>query len=678
MLKKVILKNFRSNMKTYILFFISNILAVAELFIFWGLNDIVKDSITEKVTALALKIDFMIAAGVITFVTVCLMAFSMKCYIQLRIKDYTTFITLGMKKKTTYLLLLMEYSIGCVAALLLGIAAGSAALGGTQKLLHRAYPDFLEIRKVGFTVYRDAAGVSIFIMAAVFIVLLVWMDGRDLSVLMNQNVRNEKRPVSKRWLIMVIAGAAGIILGEVFYQGSDLTYIYSHLVWAIGIVLVVGFGTSLFLNRLKRKEKFYFRHVISLNQLYSRYQNNLFIMGVLLVIHFFALTYLAVQIAAILPLDTYRENYPYDMIWIARETDDEYAKELAEKYGGELKSFPMVRAVTFYGAQHIGISASSYEELTGKKYDLEGREIVIEIEDSDYGEEEEITDEEYRDVYSILFAGTETMPEPGPGTFTESKKNNSFSIREIFSDSTIGQYSIDTWHENIIIFSDDYFEEQWESARKEPKEASLLNLFCFPEKTREKAFTELRAYDEENGVPNKEISSGMESSLYGTEEFLSGQKMREIFSLCSKLFLVGALLFGAFFAAGLKILTELSSFKRRYEFLRCMGMKKRQRRKSIAFEVRLLYRISTGAALFMAVVYMLSFVYKENIHDIEGAAGMNGVLRAAHTILDGMDAVFLRNWLVVIAAYVIINSMIQGMFAGYVARKVEKNSGLRA
>ncbi len=43
-------------------------------------------------------------------------------------------------------------------------------------------------------------------------------------------------------------------------------------------------------------------------------------------------------------------------------------------------------------------------------------------------------------------------------------------------------------------------------------------------------------------------------------------------------------------------------------------MKRRQRRKCIAWEVRLLYRISTGAALFMAAAYMLSFVYRENIH----------------------------------------------------------------
>lgn len=673
MLKKVVLKNFRSNVKTYILFFVSNMLAVAELFIFWGLNDMVKDFITEKVTALALKIDFGIAAGVITFITVCLMVFPMKYYIQLRIKDYTTFIILGMKKKMTYLLLLSEYSIGCIAALIFGMAAGSIGLNITGRVLCRVYPDFFKVSKVGIVIYRDVAGISLLIMALVFIVLLVWMDGRDLSVLMSQGIRNEKRPVSRKWAGMVFAGIAVLFLGEVFYQGSDLSYIYSHIVWALGLFLVIAFGTSMVLNCLQKKEKFYFRHVISLNQLYSRYQNNLFIMAILLSVHFFALTYLAVQIAALLPLDQYRENYPYDMIWIARETDDQYSRELADKYGGEMASFPMVRVTTAAGAQHIGLSAASYERLTGKKYDLKGRKIVVEIENSDYERETEIEDQDFWEAYSVLFVGTEFMDEEIYPPLRDKWKEAEFSIQELYCRSSVGQYSVDTWHENIIVFSDDYFQEQWEKARVSPKEASALKLFVFPDSMRDKAFRELSAYNEKNGVTNKNLTQN-ESSLYGTEEFLTGQKMRAIFSLCSKLFLVAALFFGAFFASGLKILTELSSFKKRYEFLCCMGMKRQQRRKSIAFEVRLLHRISIGAALFMAVIYMLSFVYKESIYHVEQAAGENAAVKVACTIFRGMDRGFLQNWILLIIVYMLANSIVQGMFARYVARKAERQN----
>ena len=41
MLTKIIYKNFRSNLKNYILFFLSNIVASMELFVFSGLKEIV-------------------------------------------------------------------------------------------------------------------------------------------------------------------------------------------------------------------------------------------------------------------------------------------------------------------------------------------------------------------------------------------------------------------------------------------------------------------------------------------------------------------------------------------------------------------------------------------------------------------------------------------------------------
>ena len=66
----IIMKNFKSNLKNYILFFVSNILAIAELFAFWGLNDVVKKAVKDGVTAATLKSDFVLAAGLITFITV--------------------------------------------------------------------------------------------------------------------------------------------------------------------------------------------------------------------------------------------------------------------------------------------------------------------------------------------------------------------------------------------------------------------------------------------------------------------------------------------------------------------------------------------------------------------------------------------------------------------------------
>ena len=650
MLKKIVIKNFMSNIKMYILFFISNLFAVMELFVFWGLNNIVKGAIKDQVTSYALKSDFMIAAGIIAFITICLMIFSMKYYIQLRIKDYTTFIILGMKRKMTYLLLLAEYSIGCVIALTVGILVGRLILGGTQKILYNLYPEFIEIKKVELCIYRDTIGVSLAIMTIVFVLLLVWMNGRDLSALVAGKEKNEKRPVNNKWLLIVVVGILILFLGEILYQSTDSNYIYSHVVWVIGMFLIVAFGMALVLNQFQRGKKIYIQNVIQLNQLYSRYQNNLLILAMLLTVHFFALTYLSVQIANILPIDRYRENYPYDMLWTAREGDCEFSRRLAEKYNGEVINVPMVRVSTYYDAQHIGVSNSFYEEKTGRKLQLKEKEILVGIEDTDFEKDTEITDEEYRDIYSLLFVGGKEIP-----VLQEEAESqeNIFSVQKIFSQCVFGQYSIDSWHENMIVFSDKYFNEQWENVRKNADEASMLILFTFPDRTRNKALKDLRKYNNKYGLKNRhEIQ--MEDTLYVTDEFLLGKKMRLIFSLCSKLFLIGALFLSGFFVTGLKLLTELPAFKKRYKFLRCMGMKKRQRRKNISFEVQILYRVAIYVTVPMAVVYALSFVYRESIHkDII------------------IDVVFWRNWVLIIIGYLIINGMIQQLFAKYTIWRIE-------
>lgn len=60
----------------------------------------------------------------------------------------------------------------------------------------------------------------------------------------------------------------------------------------------------------------------------------------LFVIHFFALSYIGTQIVEILPLDKTSSNYPYDIIWMARQNDEKYSEKIAEKYNGTVKHIP--------------------------------------------------------------------------------------------------------------------------------------------------------------------------------------------------------------------------------------------------------------------------------------------------------------------------------------------------
>lgn len=653
MLSKIILKNFKSNFRNYIIFFVSNIIAIAELFVFWGIGNVVRDAVTDNIVGVALAFDFKVASGLVIFITVFLMIYSMRHYVKVRMKDYTTFIVLGMRRKTSILLLLAEYSIGCLASLIAGLLLGTGLLYGTQEALHRLNPDFLVVTKADPVIYRNTCALSLVIMVLVFLALMIWMEGRDLSTLISPAERNEKKPVGKKWWIIVLAGVGLIAFSAYYYTSSDKGYVYAHITWIIGLFLVVYFGLALILESLRKRQNFYIRHILQLNQLYSRYQNSLLIMLILLVMNFCSLTYLAVEISGTLPLNQYRENYRYDAVWFAQEKDQEFTEEIIKAHQGEVKMIPMIRLTTFYDAEHIGVSASDYEELTGKKVALSGQEIVVGIEDQEFEKTEQITDKSKKKVYQSLYIGKyidrgDTLPNRQDPELT-------YDVKDIFTQSVIGQYSIDQAHENMIVLSDEYFEEKWEQIRQNPEESSVLELFTFPKETREQACAELEEYVEKYGVKtNFKIQGTMEQTLYLTDDFLHDQEMRLTFSLLSKVFLFISLFVSSVFVVGIKTLSEMEYYQKRYEFLDCMGMKKKQQRRLIRFENAMLSYIAEGAALIVAFTYLGAHLY------------------GLQEVGDWVRPEFWGYWAGIIVGYLMANYLVQRLFAWYMIRKLGK------
>ena len=644
MLTKIIYKNFRSNLKNYILFFLSNIVAIMELFVFYGIRSIIKSSITDKVTAEALKTDFQIAVGIIAVITLMLMFYAMKCYIKLRIKDYSMFLVLGMKKKAVSLLLLFEYCIGCVISLILGIGVGRILLYIIQRLLVKYYPRYIQMHALGYQIYKNVCLASILIMVLVFVILLIWLDRRSLGMLMAEDKQNEKRPASYMWIILAVIGNVLMIVGIILYCGSDTQYLYAHGGLLMGLILAVVFGLALFLNLLKKCKNFYYRHMLDLNQLYSRYLNHMIILVLLIVVHFFSLSYLVVQTAELLPLDQYRSQYPYDVIWITEKDNKGYAKKLASTYNGTVTEVPMIRVSTYYGANHIGISKS-------QALNLKENQIAVRIENSD-AKQEDIKDSAYWEVYSTLYAG-KYFGKQDSDTLIDVKENEDihFNIQSICTQTIVGKYSTDGWHENIIVFSDEYFNKQWNAISLKNDNASELELFTFPTTRREPVCQKLKQYNQKSSYHKM---GKLQNNLYITDQYLNGQKMRALFSMSSKIFLIIASILSGFFIMSLKTLTEFPALQKRFEFFKCMGMRENQLKWNTFFEIKILGRIAESVSLVTGILYVGAFIHKQKL------AG-------------GISNVFFKYWIILVVSYILLNEIIQEIFARYILRKLKEN-----
>ena len=652
MLTKIIYKNFRSNLKNYILFFLSNIVAIMELFVFYGIRSIIKSSITDKVTAEALKTDFQIAVGIIAVITLMLMFYAMKCYIKLRIKDYSMFLVLGMKKKAVSLLLLFEYCIGCVISLILGIGVGRILLYIIQRLLVKYYPRYIQMHALGYQIYKNVCLASILIMVLVFVILLIWLDRRSLGMLMAEDKQNEKRPASYMWIILAVIGNVLMIVGIILYCGSDTQYLYAHGGLLMGLILAVVFGLALFLNLLKKCKNFYYRHMLDLNQLYSRYLNHMIILVLLIVVHFFSLSYLVVQTAELLPLDQYRSQYPYDVIWITEKDNKGYAKKLASTYNGTVTEVPMIRVSTYYGANHIGISEKTYRKLSkSQALNLKENQIAVRIENSD-AKQEDIKDSAYWEVYSTLYAG-KYFGKQDSDTLIDVKENEDihFNIQSICTQTIVGKYSTDGWHENIIVFSDEYFNKQWNAITLKNDNASELELFTFPTTRREPVCQKLKQYNQKSSYHKM---GKLQNNLYITDQYLNGQKMRALFSMSSKIFLIIASILSGFFIMSLKTLTEFPALQKRFEFFKCMGMRENQLKWNTFFEIKILGRIAESVSLVTGILYVGAFIHKQKL------AG-------------GISNVFFKYWIILVVSYILLNEIIQEIFARYILRKLKEN-----
>lgn len=660
MIYRVIMKNFKSNFKNYILFFACNTIAITELFIFLGINDVILRAVTDVTVAMTFKWDFMIAAGLVTIIAVAMMVFSMKYYMQLRAKDYSFFVVLGMKNKTSYLLLFTEYMLGCIVSFVIGVLMGNIVLFGIQKKLADMAPGLIQVSRVSGTVYKNICILSFCIMIGVFAILLVWMDGKNLSALMVKGDVKEKRPVSKWWFLLSLLGIGVIVFAVHEYQRGEWGYIYSHIELPIGMFIVLAFGGGIVLEWVKSKRKFYLRNILKLNQLDSRYQNSLLIIGMLLFIHFFALTYINVEISSALPLTVPRESYPYDVVWMAQGKDHHFCEDLAEKYQGEITEYPMIRITTWYENEHIGISESTYQKMTGKSFNLKDREIVVGVEDTGYKKEELVTKQIEEGTYDYLHLG-KYIPEMEISNLMlsqiEEHEEYHYDVKKVFTQNVLGKYGQDDYYENLIVFSDKYFEEQWKEIAENSEEPSVLELFTFPKENRENAWKELRNQADKEGVEvyqNANSGKARISICFGTDEFLQNQKMNTIFKVSSKLFILISLFFSAVFIMAIKVLFDLPFYQRKYEFLNRMGMRKREKRKNLRSEIQSIFNIALGSGVVLVIIYVWTVVdlYKQN--------GQN--------LNDG----FWKYWMIIMGVYLIVYQAIQSLFVRYMNWRVEE------
>lgn len=627
MIFKIVFKDFKSNFKENVHYFIANGIGVAELFVFLGMNSVIEEIMINALTGDSVLYDSTISLGSIVIFSIALMVYSMLKYIKIRIRNYSLFVIIGMKKYVMFTMMAFEYFIGCSFSMLIGLLAGTGILHGVLRIEHILFPEYIGVAEIDVSVYGTVCKINLGIMVAVFFLLLIWADNTDLSSLTIGDEAKEKRPRRVYWIVMVFIGIILLIIGFFEYSASEVRgwpFINAHMEWIAGGFLIIAFGGGIILEKLRQWGNIYINNILKLNRMYSKYQSNLLVLLMLFAVHFLALSYCIAGIVEILPLKQHEKNYPYDAIWMAQERkkDKNFSTELVEKYNGTVQYIPMIRVTNYFDSEQIGISKSVYEKITGIDCELEGREIICGISESKCKSEKVITSDIYKELYEWLVPGKltyelhESTNDPN-GIMPSMDKKNLFQIKSVHTQNWFGKYGITSYCEDVIVFSDEYFEEQRGRFLKDPKESTMLEVFDFPKEQSKKACKDLEKYVSSYGVKDSEWTIQKQSSLYITEQTINELEKLDIFKITNKLFIMITLFMSGLLALTIKTVSEIPYFSKRYEFLTYMGIRKRMRNKTISIEIQCIPTVAVISAALLSGLYLHMHIIRESSRGVD-------------------------------------------------------------
>ncbi len=653
----IVWKNFRKNWKDYLLLLICNIIIFACFVVGYGIQNVLSKLYGQPQLGMLNGIGIilknaMIPMGIVyVFIMVMLFFYYIKC----RARNYGVFLTLGMRRKTLYYFVALEYISVFLISLLISSAVGTFVLTLFVNNSVQFIGIALEFSMVGITTYLKA------IATVLGITIVSMMAARnifyDFNVGSSTDLRaiGEKMPMRFRKAILAV-GVILCILTAVLYGNRDyFENVYLLLGFFVGLFVVIRYVMAEMLLKERRKPT-YLNKLLPHNQLFHKSKTSTGYMAVLVVMQVCVLFYFAFQYISAQIADEPESLYPYDVVCLADDTDADFFGELGEKYDVEIFEYPALR-VTAYDAteelerggkasiqgQHIGISESTYHAL--KKYlepsyeakdlDLEGEEIYIIYQQDQTAKAHPIG--YYIPVNKpTLHIGKPCNDAIVLGWHDEDLMYAMYDVKGEETGSLIGNFRQGA-RENIVVFSDEYFEEAkefWKTTNisygtKEvyPGEGNeAMNPFIhqgitklvmmnvaknqMEDLAKDMEVFEKKHLDEEERVYKTVdplfggIIDATVSYHYTKQESIKNLELERVMKVAAN-----GLIIVLFFAMTvmillIKMLSELDLNLRRAEFFKCMGMRKKDRVRNAKKEFfRYFFLIPTVIGAVLSLIF---------------------------------------------------------------------------
>lgn len=647
-------KNFGKNWKDYMLLLVSNAVVFECIVVGFGVKQILAIENTTKGSQVFNGLERVLANAIypIAIISIFIFILLFFYYVKCRARNFGVFLTLGMRRNMLYRFVAIEYVSMLTLAMLIGGVAGTGILWifirNSEKL-------------IGIGVSKDVISTGVYLKS---IAILLGLSGislllskeifKDFNVGQSTDLRaiGERMPMDGRKR-MIIIGILLCGLAVFRYQNLDnFENVVNLFVFFIGIFLVIRYGMAEWLIRERRDRK-YLNKMLIHNQLFHKSKTNAGYIGVLLVIHFGVLFYFMFQVISANISEDTETLFPYDVVCLADESDDALFADLVEKYNVKISEYPAIR-VSAYDAteksedhrsgmplqgQHIGISESTYHKLkkvqnsdyetNSLNLDPDGEYIHV-VYQQDKSEHAKPTGFFSPRSKPLLHIG---QPCRNLQVHRVSQENVSYQFYRVKSEeisSLIGVFH-QGMKENIIVFSDEYFEkakdlwkishvykgiyiEEGEGIPGKTIHPGITKLVLINVEERYLADieNELKEFEqnhlEEEKAVFKEYAQSGAYDLSVSYHYLKKSAVKNLQTERIMKLVMNSIVIVIFFLMNLmliviKLLSEKEMNQKRTEFLTCMGMKRKERIHLVKVEIiRYFYIVPVIlAALFSGI-----------------------------------------------------------------------------
>lgn len=642
---QVVFANFKCNLKGYLLFILSVSIFCMLIYALNGAETMIdkKDLLYNAQILNSIKG----VNGIILAVFSLLLVLIISNYIKTRMKNYGIFIGLGIRRKTLWLIIALEYVVSILSSLILGLILGNIFLPLVKLVLTKN----ISLPSHAGTAYGLTTLITIVtVLLTIGLATLVnyhLFEGTDITASFVGADKKEKLP-SHLLIIGIIFGGYSFLSAIKDYlfgtQMEELTQLFSLL---LGFLFLLYCGGTKLLKWYMKKEDRYLRNLFKILPWKYRFKTNAKYWFLLFAIQLLIFSVYLPQLSACFIAQPEKDLYPYDYVCLSHEGDDAFYNSLKDDFDVRVNTYPMFRVNTllaepytfgtlshtnsdgmvFPMGKHIGISESTYMKLKTlnypddkRKLHLKGKEIEIVFQQSTAQRARRL-DWYYYPIGDVDYSGPH-IKAGAASAYNLSNRDKLYPVypvkgreRLILTGMTDGGDS-----EDIVVFSDSYFNKLEKTVLNERKDTpSPTKLVTI--KASKKDFNDvsqtIAAYLKKNAA----------DAHYNPADFPCYERNTGITSAAGERFFkeVGfivmaiLLILSSFFIFYLKYSLEIEDLSRRSRLLKSIGMGLKERKKILRTEMRIHSLWAYAAAFLISAFFWIAIPVTRLFHAKEAA-----------------------------------------------------------